>query len=67
MQLKCSYCSTPFAINNETALVAIEELKDPKKHHYDAHCPKCRRAVYVTREQLARAYPVYRKQLEGKE
>ena len=67
MQLKCAYCSTPFAINQETAMAAIEELKDVKKHHYDAYCPKCRRAVYVTREQLARAYPAFKKQLAGKE
>ena len=67
MQLKCNYCSTPFALTRETDMAAIEELKDQKKHHYDAHCPKCRRAVYVTREQLARAYPAYRNQLAGKE
>lgn len=67
MQLKCNYCSMPFATNRETDMAAIEMLKDQSKHHYDAHCPKCRRAVYVTREQLGRAYPAFKKQMAGRE
>ena len=67
MQIKCNHCSMPLAINQETAMAAIEELKDQSKHHYDAHCPNCRRTVYVTREQLGRAYPAFKKQLAGKE
>jgi hypothetical protein len=67
MQIKCNHCSMPFSMNQETAMAAIEELKDQSKHHYDAHCPKCRRAVYVTRDQLGRAYPAYKKKLAGKE
>jgi len=67
MQIKCNFCSMPFAINHETAMAAIEELKDQTKHHYDAHCPSCRRTVYVTREQLGRAYPAFKKQMAGKE
>jgi hypothetical protein len=67
MQLKCNFCSMPFAISRETAMAAIEELKDQKQHHYDAYCPNCRKTVYVSREQLARAYPTYKKQLAGKE
>jgi hypothetical protein len=57
----------PFSISRETAMAAIEELKDQKKHHYDAYCPNCRKTVYVSREQLARAFPTFKKQLEGKE
>jgi hypothetical protein len=64
MQIKCSYCSTPFALNKEQLAEAVEIFKQDKSAHYDAHCPKCRRAVRVVRKTLE-VNPVTRKLLEA--
>jgi len=57
MQLRCPHCQTIFALNRETVQIAYEQVVKENLHHYDAHCPKCRRAVYVTRQQFERFNP----------
>lgn len=63
MQLKCTYCSTPFALSNDQVAQAIEILKKDPHGHYDAHCPKCRRANKLPR-RMFELNPVYRRMLE---
>lgn len=64
MQLKCTYCSTPFALSNDQVAQAIEILKKDPHGHYDAHCPKCRRANKLPR-RMFELNPVYRRMLES--
>lgn len=64
MQIKCSYCSTPFALSKEQVAEAIEIVKKDPHAHYDAHCPKCRRAVRVPRKSFE-IHPIYKKMLEN--
>ncbi len=52
MNLRCSYCQTMFALGRETILVALEQMEAEGLHHYDAHCPKCRRANSMSRDRL---------------
>lgn len=66
MQLKCTFCSTPFALTNDQVAEAIEILKKDPQGHYDAHCPKCRRANKLPRKMFER-FPQYRRMLEGLE
>jgi hypothetical protein len=66
MQLKCTYCSTPFALSNDQVAQAIEILRKDPHGHYDAHCPKCRRANKLPRKMFER-YPQYRHMLESPE
>jgi len=66
MQLKCSFCSTPFALSNDQVAEAIEILKKDPHGHYDAHCPKCRRANKLPRKMFA-MHPAYRRMLESSE
>jgi phage FluMu protein Com len=66
MQLKCNYCSTMYAIGREEAQAAIQMIRSGEKAHYDAHCPKCRRATKITRQQLERGYPAIVKGLDDK-
>jgi hypothetical protein len=66
MQLKCTYCSTPFALSNDQVAAAIEILKKDPHGHYDAHCPRCRRANKLPRKMFER-FPQYRRMLEGLE
>jgi len=57
MQLRCLYCKTPFALRREEALVALQQMSVEKITHFDAHCPRCRRANRIPRQQLERYYP----------
>ena len=63
MQLKCTYCSTPFALSNDQVAEAIDILRRDPNGHYDAHCPRCRRANKLPRRTFA-LIPVYRRMLE---
>lgn len=64
MQIKCSFCSTPFALTNEQVAEAVEIIKKDAHAHYDAHCPKCRRSTKLAKKAF-QLNPVTRKLLEG--
>lgn len=66
MQLKCSFCSMPFALSKEQVADAIELFKQDGHAHYDAHCPKCRRATKLSKK-VFEINPIYKKMLEGGE
>ncbi len=66
MQLKCTFCSTPFALSNDQVAHAIEILKQDAHAHYDAHCPRCRRANKLSRRMFENN-PVYRRMLHSQE
>jgi phage FluMu protein Com len=61
MNLRCSYCQTMFAVNRETTLIALKHMEAEGLHHYDAHCPKCRRANSISHDRLA--FPGWREAL----
>ena len=63
MQLKCTFCATPFALTKDQVAEAVEMLKKDPHAHYDAHCPNCRRANKLSRKMFE-INPVYRKMLE---
>lgn len=64
MQLKCSSCAVPFALNKEEITVMVELFKTTPAAHYDAHCPKCRRVNKISKKQFA-LNPIYKKMLES--
>jgi hypothetical protein len=64
MNLRCSYCQTMFALGRETMLTALEQMETEGLHHYDAHCPRCRRANSMSRDRLEKFYPNWREALE---
>jgi len=53
-----------FALGRETMLTALEQMEAEGLHHYDAHCPKCRRANSLSRDRLEQAYPGWREALK---
>lgn len=65
MQLKCTFCATPFALSKDQVAEAVEILQKDPHAHYDAHCPNCRRANKLSR-QMFEINPFYRKLLEPK-
>jgi phage FluMu protein Com len=60
MNLRCMYCQTLFAIGREEMLAALQTMEAESWTHYEAHCPKCRRANRIERAKLERANPNWR-------
>ena len=63
MQITCTFCATPFAIGKDEAETAIQKMVAEKLSFYNVHCPHCRRAIKVTRQQF-KLFPPYRKMFE---
>jgi hypothetical protein len=53
-----------FAIGREEMIVALQTMEAEDLSHYDAHCPKCRRANRVERKKLELANPNWRETLK---
>lgn len=64
MNLRCMYCQTMFAIGREEMIVALQTMEAEDLSHYDAHCPKCRRANRVERKKLELANPNWQEALK---
>jgi len=61
MQLRCTYCQTMFAIGRDEKLVALQAMSTENLLHYDAYCPKCRRANRIDRKRMELSFPVWQK------
>ena len=64
MNLRCSYCQTPFTIGRLEKLDALQHLDANNLTHYDAHCPRCRKANPVLRQKLEMTFPNWRDALK---
>lgn len=65
MNLRCMYCQTLFAISREDMLIALQTMDREALTHYDAHCPKCRRANRIERKKLELANPNWQETLKN--
>lgn len=57
MNLRCIYCQTPFTLGRGEMLTAIVQMNEKNQNHYDAHCPRCRRANSISRQRMELFYP----------
>ena len=57
MNIRCSFCQTPYTLSRVAMLDALQEVDSNKLSHYDAHCPRCRRATRIPRQKLEIAMP----------
>ncbi len=64
MNLRCSYCQTPFTIGRLEKLDALQHLDANNLTYYDAHCPRCRKANPVLRRKLEMTFPNWRDALK---
>ncbi|NJC98704.1 MAG: hypothetical protein C3F07_09110 [Anaerolineales bacterium] len=64
MNLRCSFCQTPFTIGRVEKLDALQHMYANNLTHYDAHCPRCRRATPVLRQKLEMTMPNWREALK---
>jgi hypothetical protein len=64
MNIRCAFCQTPYTLSRVTMLDALQEVDSKKLTHYDAHCPRCRRATPIPRQRLEMAMPKWRDELK---
>lgn len=64
MNIRCSFCQTPYTLSRVAMLDALQEVDSKNLTHYDAHCPRCRRATRIPRQKLEMAMPNWRDELK---
>jgi hypothetical protein len=64
MNLRCGFCQTPYALGRTEILAALQHLEQENLTHYDAHCPRCRRATPILRQKLEMALPNWKEELK---
>jgi hypothetical protein len=64
MNIRCSFCQTPYTLSRVEMLDALQEMDSKKLTHYDAHCPRCRRATPIPRQRMEMFMPNWRDELK---
>ena len=64
MNLRCSFCQTPFTIGRVETLDALQHMDANNLTHYDAQCPRCRRSTPIVRQRLEMTMPNWREALK---
>jgi hypothetical protein len=64
MNIRCAFCQTPYTLSRVAMLDALQEVDSKNLTHYDAHCPRCRRATQIPRQRLEMAMPNWREDLK---
>ena len=64
MNLRCAFCQTPYALGRTEMLAALQTMERENLTHYDAHCPRCRRATQIPRQKLELAFPNWKDALK---
>src|SRR5215208_1286823 len=64
MNIRCAFCQTPYTLSRVAMLDALQEVDSQNLTHYDAQCPRCRRATRIPRQKLEMAMPNWREELK---
>ena len=64
MQITCFKCQMPFSLSRDELFSALDVLADQNLTRYDLRCPKCRKTNRVSRKQLRRAAPTWKRDRE---
>jgi len=64
MNIRCGFCQTPYTLSRIEMLDALQEMDSQKLSHYDAHCPRCKRATPIQRARLEMMMPKWRDELK---
>ncbi len=67
MNLRCTYCQTPFTVGRLEKLAALQRMQAENLNHYDVFCPRCRRANSVSRQRLEIFTPGWQEGLKNLE
>lgn len=64
MNLRCIFCQTPFTISRTEMANGIFTMNEKHQNHYDAHCPRCRRANSISRDRMELFMPNWKEVLK---
>ena len=64
MNIRCAFCQTPYTLSRIAMLDALQEMDSKNLTHYDAHCPRCRRATSIERKRMEMFFPNWRDALK---
>ena len=64
MNIRCAFCQTPYTLSRVAMLDALQEMDAHNLTHYDAHCPRCRRATQIPRQRMEMFMPKWREELK---
>ncbi len=64
MNIRCAFCQMPYTLSRVEMLDALQEMDAHKLTHYDAHCPRCRRATQIPRQRIEMFMPHWREELK---
>ena len=64
MNIRCAFCQTPYTLSRVAMLDALQEMDAHQLTHYDAHCPRCKRATQIPRQRMEMAMPKWRDELK---
>jgi phage FluMu protein Com len=67
MQIRCQQCHRPFAIGRDEIHTALALLFDEDLAHYNAQCPHCRKVNRISRDELLRTAPDWKREETEKE
>ena len=65
MNIRCAFCQTPYTLSRVEMLDALQEMDSKNLTHYDAHCPRCRRATPIPRKRMEMFMPKWRDELKA--
>jgi transposase-like protein len=61
MQIRCQNCHRPFGLDKDVVHAALDQLSNENLVHYNVHCPHCGKSNQVSRIELQRAAPDWKK------
>ena len=64
MNIRCSFCQMPYTLSRIQMIDALQEIDAHKLTHYDAHCPRCKRATPIPRQRMEMFMPGWRDELK---
>jgi hypothetical protein len=64
MNIRCAFCQTPYSIGRNEMLGALQRISAENLNHYDAHCPRCKRATPIPRQRMEMFFPNWRDALK---
>jgi len=67
MNIRCSFCQMPYAISRNEILAGLQKMQAENLSHYDAHCPRCRRATPIAHQKMEMFYPNWQDALKALE
>ncbi len=66
MQIRCQHCHRPFGLDKDAVHAALDEISNGELGHYNVQCPHCGKSNHVSKSELQRAAPDW-KRTEKKE